>query len=721
MFRFSGVAVQFVKSALLIGALAATASAHATPPRDADDDDERAKPETEITITARRLDVARERVEPSLGASTYTLTNDAVENRPGGETTNLGRVLLQVPGVAQDGSGRLLVRGRSGLQYRINNVVIPEGAADLGERLSTRLADKVQLITGALPAQYGLASGGVVAITTKSGALQDGGQAELYGGSRHEIEPAFELAGSSGPTSLFASGSYSSSRLGLSSPDGSADPLHDRTHQIEGFAFADHIIDDASRVSLILGTTNEWFQVPNLRGLDAATYDAPAPFRRPLAVRGTSRFPSENLDARQRENSDYAIASYLRSDGPATLQASVFGLVSSVAYRPDGTGDLLFSGLSQSVERRESAAGLQVEGAWQAGPRHTIRGGAIADFASERETRDSMALPIDATGRQTSDQPMLFRELAHRTRGRFSTFLQDEWKPLAPLTVNAGLRFDRVGGEGGGTALSPRLNLVWSMKKGAAFHAGYARYFVPARQEGDVPDLVGTTGALPGVSSAPLRAQTDDYLDAGVQVAKGGLSLGLDAYWRRSKNFLDERRAGPPLASRSFNYALARSRGVELSLTYVGGPFSAWSSLAVAATRAKGIVSHQAYFTDAERAFAAGHWIRPEGDQRITASGGASWRIERLRLSASALYGSGFPQSAPLFGPGAGRLPAYVQVDLAAVYRIEGLRDRPLDIRFDVINAFDRRYQLRDGTGIGGHLPEWGPPRGFFLGVEQTF
>ena len=698
---------------LLLAIAIPSAVLAAAPPRD-DDDDERAKPETEITVTARRLDVAREQVEPSLGASAYTLSNEAIENRPGGETTNIARILLQVPGVAPDGADGLLVRGAAGLQYRINNVIIPEGATDLGERLSARLADKVTLITGALPAQYGLAPGGVVSITTKSGALQDGGQAELYGGSHHEIEPAFEFAGSSGATSLFASGSYFQSRLGLPSPDGSGTPIHDRTHQIEGFAYADHIIDANSRVSLILGTTNEWFEVPNLRRRDAATRPVP------LVVRGSSHFASEALDARQRENSHYAIASYLRSDGPVTLQASLFGLLSRAAFSPDETGDLLFSGLARTLERRQSTAGLQVEGAYRAGSRHTLRGGLVADVAEARERIGSLVLPVDTAGRQTSDQPILFDQRTRDRRGRLSAFLQDEWALLKPVTLNAGLRFDHSGGVGRGSALSPRLSLVWSAPGGLTLHAGYARYFVPAPQVANLPALGGTTGALPGSGGAPLRPQRDDYFDAGAQLAKGGLTLGIDAYRRRSTDLLDERGGGAPFAPQSFNYAKAHSTGVELSMTYAQGPFSAWSSLALADARAKGISSHQSYFSPTELAYAARHWSAPAGDQKVTASGGASLRIDEVRLSASALYGSGFPREEALLGPGGRRLPGHVQVDLAAVYRIDGLRDRPLDIRFDMINAFDSRYRLRADEGIGGR-DEWGPRRGIFVGVEQAF
>jgi hypothetical protein len=56
----------------------------------ADDDDEGPeKPVTEIMVTAKRLDAARANIEPSLGASTYTVTNDTIENRPGGETGSI--------------------------------------------------------------------------------------------------------------------------------------------------------------------------------------------------------------------------------------------------------------------------------------------------------------------------------------------------------------------------------------------------------------------------------------------------------------------------------------------------------------------------------------------------------------------------------------------------------------------------------------------------------
>ena len=304
---------------------------------------------TDVVVTAQRLDTARAKVEPSLGASTYTLSTQTVQALPGGENTALNQVLLQAPGVVQDSFGQLHVRGdHANLQYRLNNVILPEGLSVFGQVLSPRLAENTELITGALPAQYGLRTAGIVNITTKSGLFQNGGEVSVYGGSHEEIEPSFEYGGSSGATNYFVSGSYLHNDLGIESPDGSADPPHDRTNQFQGFAYVDHIIDDKSRLSLILGTSDESFQIPNVRGLNA---DDPGGLG--LTVLGQTSFPSERLGESQREDTQYGALSYLRTWDKATLQISLFGRYSTLTFRPDPLGDLLFNGIAQSAAKKD--------------------------------------------------------------------------------------------------------------------------------------------------------------------------------------------------------------------------------------------------------------------------------------------------------------------------------------------------------------------------------
>ncbi|HEX4095829.1 MAG TPA: TonB-dependent receptor plug domain-containing protein, partial [Caulobacteraceae bacterium] len=190
----------------------APALAHAASSDSSDD--------SQIVVTARRLDQARATIQPQVGASTYTITSKTIQAMPGGEDTALNQVILQAPGVAQDSYGQLHIRGEhNGLQFRLNGVILPEGLSVFSQALSPRLAGNVELITGALPAEYGLRTAGIVDITTKSGAYKNGGSISMYGGSHGDLEPSFEFQGSSGNTNFFVSGSYQQNDLGIESPD----------------------------------------------------------------------------------------------------------------------------------------------------------------------------------------------------------------------------------------------------------------------------------------------------------------------------------------------------------------------------------------------------------------------------------------------------------------------------------------------------------------------
>ncbi len=218
------------------GALFASAAAAQTagPP---------AQSQPTIVVTAKRLNAARASIQPQVGASTYSINAQAIQLLPGGQNTPLNQVLLQAPGVVQDSFSQLHIRGEhNGLQFRLNGVILPEGLSVFSQALSPRLAGNVELITGALPAEYGLRTAGIIDITTKTG-LQNGGEVSIYGGSHDEIEPSFEYGGSSGNTDFFVSGSYLQNDLGIESPDGRSDPIHDHSEQFQGFAYLDHIID----------------------------------------------------------------------------------------------------------------------------------------------------------------------------------------------------------------------------------------------------------------------------------------------------------------------------------------------------------------------------------------------------------------------------------------------------------------------------------------------
>ena len=128
------------------------------------------------------------RAAPSSPASApraYDFSRAPSSNIPQGENAPLNQVLLRAPGVVQDSFGQIHVRGDHGnVQYRLDGVQLPEGLSLFNNILATRYADQMSLITGALPAQYGLQTAGIVDITLKSGTTDPGAEVSITGGSR---------------------------------------------------------------------------------------------------------------------------------------------------------------------------------------------------------------------------------------------------------------------------------------------------------------------------------------------------------------------------------------------------------------------------------------------------------------------------------------------------------------------------------------------------------
>ncbi len=674
---------------------------------------------SELVVTAQKLDAARATVEPSLGASSYVLSSKLVDSLPGGQNTALNQVVLQAPGVTQDSYGQLHIRGdHANIQYRLNNVILPEGLSVFGQALSPRLADSTQLITGALPAQYGLRTAGIINITTKSGLFKNGGEVSIYGGSHGEIEPSIEYGGSSGGTNFFVSASYLRNDLGIESPDGSATPLRDRTDQLQGFAYIDHILDDSSRISLVLGTSNQRFQIPVVRGLNA---DDPGGLG--LTVNGRTSFASEDLRQSQRETTDYAIVSYLHTTDRATRQLSGFARYSTLTYRPDVLGELLFNGISQYAAKRDFTAGLQAEGVYHLSDAHTLRGGLVIQGDRSVSRTTSQVLPVDGAGVQTTDIPKTIVDNGARTSWAYSVFLQDEWKLTDTLTLNYGLRFDEVDALRKEHQLSPRINLVWKPAEATTLHAGYARYFTPPPFElvasATVTKFVGTTAQSPSLTDTTPFSERSNYFDVGAEQRLGALTLGVDGYLRNSTNLIDEGQFGAPIIQTPFNYAQGRVRGIEFTATYAHGSFSAYGNLAFSKAQGRDIVSSQFNFDPADLAYIQSHYIYLDHNQSLTGSAGAAYRIGDLRLSGDILYGSGLRRGGAM--PNGDHVPGYLQVNLSASYHLALGSAGPIDVRFDIINVGDKQYEIRDGTGIGVGAPQWGPRRGFFGGITKTF
>ncbi len=681
---------------------------------------------SEIVVTARRLNAARDAIQPQLGASVHTVDAKAIEAMPGGDDVALNQVVLQAPGVAQDSFGQLHVRGEhNGLQFRLNGVILPEGLSVFSQALSPRIADKVALITGALPAQYGLRTAGIVDITTKSDPAANAGSVSIYGGAHGEIEPSLEYGGSAGNVNFFTSLSYLHSDLGIESPDGTSTPLHDRTDQFQGFAYLEDIIDPSTRVSAILGASNERFQIP-----DESSAAAPPLFAlangQTLNVNGQTSFPAGALNDSQKEATYYGVISVLHTAGEFTGQLSVFGRYSTLYFIPDPVGDLLYTGISQAAGREDGAVGFQAEGVYHVGEAHTLRGGLIGQVDISTSQTTSQVIALEPDGSQASGPPLTIPDSGRRTAYTLSAYLQDEWKLASTLTFNYGLRFDEFDGYRDERQLSPRANLVWQAAPATTVHVGYARYFSPPPFElvgsRTVGLFNGTTAASQVTQDTTPYAERAHYFDLGVSQKVGrGLTVGIDSYYKYSRNLIDEGQFGAPIIETPFNYRIGEQYGVELSASYNQGPFSSYANLAIARNIGKDIVSSQFNFSPEDLAYIASHYIYLDHNQTYTASAGVSYLWRGTRMGADLIYGSGLRSTGADGVPNGDHLPGYAQVNLSLSHRFEKAPLGPLEARLDVTNVADRRYEIRDGTGVGVGAPQYGPRVGVFGGLTKSF
>jgi outer membrane receptor protein involved in Fe transport len=439
------------------------------------------------TLDQRRDDV----ILPKIGTNTYELSQRDIENIPQASALQLSDVVLQYPGVTQDSTnqGDFHVRNEhANVQYRINGILLPDGVSGFSQILETSFIGSMRLITGALPAQYGLHTAGIVDLTSKSGAALAAGTVGVYGGSRQTISPYFEYGGVTGQTEYYATGRYLSTGLGLEIPTPTLNGIHDYSQQGRFFGYTSTLLDPSTRLVTIAGIGESRYQIPNNVGqaVNAGGFNGPPPgSTNPFTAWGISDFNSANINQNQYEKNAYRVVAWQRSVENVDVQLAYYSRYSDLHFVPDLVGDMLFNNVASDVFRSSYLNGISGDGAYRLNEAHTIRAGFYAQGEQTRikniATVEALD-PTDPTGLTALEPPFNIFDGSNLFGWQLGAYVQDEWRLTDQLTFNYGVRFDQMYQYVDANQFSPRASFTYKPWWATVLHVGYMRTFTPPQQ-----------------------------------------------------------------------------------------------------------------------------------------------------------------------------------------------------------------------------------------------
>jgi outer membrane receptor protein involved in Fe transport len=669
---------------------------------------------------------SRDHILTKFGASTSTIDRTAIENMPQGDNTPVDKLVLQFPGVNYDSAvsnPNFHVRSEyNNVQTRIDGVVLPEGVSGLGPVIDTNFIGSMTLLTGTLPAEYGLRTAGVLDITSRTFSAP-GGNVSIYGGSNQTITPSFDYGGSVDNTQYFFSGRGNWNNLGLENPTSSINAIHDHTDQGKFFAYVSTAINDTQRVSVISGAAYSAFQIPNNPNQQSFN---PNGDPTPDGLAGTTlanlqaNANSSNMNENEIDQYYYNIVALQTKGDQVDTQFAVFSRYAQVHFIPDVTNDLLFNGVASDVTRTSQMYGTQFDASYDVNDRHTLRFGFMVTAEKTDVSNVSTLFNLDQDGNATG-APLTVADTNSLLGWNIGAYVQDQWKLTRDLTLNYGVRFDQLYQFVDANQFSPRAALVYKPFDGTTFHAGYARYFTPPMQAQATQSnlaLVNNTTNQPDIpNNDPVKPERSHYFDVGVdQVLLPGLTVGLDGYYKIATDLIDDGQFGQAVVLTQFNWARGYSEGAEAKLKYKSGNFTAYGAFAFNITRATDAVANQ-YLLDQETYnFLLTNYHYTDDMQMFTGSAGVSYRWDQMLFSANMKYGSGLPTG---FANSSFNQP-YTTVNVGIAREFQAYPGaKPLTVRFDVVNLFDKIYEIRDGSGIGVFAPQFGARRGYYMGISQ--
>jgi outer membrane receptor protein involved in Fe transport len=598
-------------------------------------------------------------VDPQKTGSSYTFTSEDLERLPDPiiESTNdLANNLM--PGASDSHDNFLAVRGTEfSLHEFINGVSFLDNMQpQFAPGASPQIFETVDLMTGGFPAEYGNRFGGVLDVTTRSGATMNGhGAVNFRGATYDNYDLNADVGGQWRKIGyyFFADGFTSGRYLDPPAPK----ELYDFGKGARGTAQFDWKAGAHDAFKLLLMGGGDNFQQPNLAEDQQAGRNAQRHLRQQTAV----------LNWVHTFSSDTVLASsvYERTSSDRVLPTSDPDTPLSIASRA-----ALTAGVKSDLSR-----------VWHS---HLFKGG--IELVRLRELESFF---FDSRG-----DPDLFPSFRGGRHGlQASAYAQDHFSPFKNLWVDLGLRYDYFNLVDTHVEVSPRVGLAYHFPKSkSVLHAAYNRYLSPPPIEYSLlASFIGNHAIDPDQRVGNVKAYTQNYFEAGwSQELHPRLSLEVNAYLHTGDNAFENHEISISRIFVPINFRTARAEGLELVLN-----MKQLERLGISG-RLQYAASKTYFYGPITGGFAAdeplgpGTPISPAFDQTHTGTAQLFYhhRWRGFWAGTAMRYGSG---TVVENGP---RLPQHFTSDLATGVTLWNAEPRRLDLEFDVTNVSNSIYQI---------------------------
>ncbi len=598
-------------------------------------------------------------VDPEKTGSSYTFTRAELESMPDPlvESTNdLANNLM--PGASDSHDNFLAVRGTEfSLHEFVNGVSFLDNMQpQYAPGVSPQIFETVDLMTGGFPAEYGNRFGGVLDITTRSGATMNGhGDVNFRGATYDNYDLNADLGGQLKKIGyyLFADGFTSGRYLDPPEPK----ELYDFGQGARATAQFDWKVgaQDAFKLLLMGGGTN--FQQPNISEDQLVGRDAQRHLRQQTAILNwIHTFSSDTVLATsvyERTSSDRV----LPTRDPITPYSTASRAPLTVGFKSD------------------------LSDVWHS---HVFKGG--VEFVKLRE--------LESFFFDGRDDPDVFPAFSGGRHGvEASAYAQDHFSPLKNLWVDLGLRYDYFNLVDTQVQISPRIGLAYHLPMlKSVLHAAYNRYMSPPPIEYSLlASFIGNNAIDPAQRVGNVRAYTQNYFEAGwSQELHPRVSLELNAYLHTGHNAFENHEISITRIFVPINFKTARAEGAEVVLNV-----KQFERLGLSG-RLQYAASKTYFYGPITGGFAGDEPLGPDSrispafDQTHTGTAQLFYH-NRWRGSwagAAMRYGSG---TVVENGP---RLPQHFTADLASGVTLWNAEPRHLDLEFDVTNVSNSIYQI---------------------------